>query len=515
MNARKVLPFVAALALLLSACAGAPAPTAAPTTAPEPTAAPAEPTAAPEATAEPTVAPVEPTAAPEATAEPTTAPAAEIGNPPKTAAEVDAIDLTGKNVTIKFWHRYAGSQVTKVLEIANDFNTNNPYGIKVELEQAGASYDDVYNKINTTIQGGGELPALSIAYQNQAALYRSEGMVIDLTPFIQSTKYGLTPEDLSDFFAYFLESDKNPQFPGEVLGWPTQRSMEVLYVNLDMLNALGATEPPKTLQELEDLACKAAKPDEETYGFVWKNDASDFAALAFANGGSILNTDASAYEFNTDAGVAALSLYQRLFQNNCAVAIPTSERFGEQNRFAAGKLLFVPASSSGLPFYASAVAAAEKPFKWTIVMFPQANPDQPKVNLYGASWSVLKTTPEQELAAWLFMKHFTEKENTAAWATTSNYMAVRQSAAPIAVEAVKGSKAFANAPEAAAAYGEMYNWIQYGGVEAPVAGYDPVRALIQDTVQKVAVQGEGDPKAELDAAVEQANQLLAEYAPQQ
>ena len=43
-----------------------------------------------------------------------------------------------------------------------------------------------------------------------------------------------------------------------------------------------------------------------------------------------------------------------------------------------------------------------------------------------------KATPEQELGAWLWMKFFTEKDNTAAWATTSNYLAVRQSAAPIA-----------------------------------------------------------------------------------
>lgn len=503
MNARMIVPFVVALALALSACAGAPQPTAAPeaapTTAPEPAATTAP--AAPEATA---------TAAPE----PTAAPAVQINNPPRTAEEVDAIDLTGKNVTIKFWHRYSGSQITKVLEIANDFNEKNPYGIKVELEQAGSTYDDVYNKINATIQGGGDLPALAIAYQNQAALYRGEGMVVDLTPFIQSRKYGLSDEDLADFFPYFLASDKNPQFPGEVLGWPTQRSMEVLYVNLDMLNELGATEPPRTLAELEELACKAANPAEEKYGFVWRNDASNFATLVFANGGDILAPDASGYVFNSQAGLEALSFYKRLFENNCAVAIPTSERFGEQNRFAAGKLLFVAASSSGLPFYASAVARSEKPFKWTIAMFPQASADaRPKVNLYGASWSVLKTTPEQELAAWLFMKHFTEKENTAAWAITSNYMAVRQSAAQIAIEQVKASSRFADFPEAAEGYAKLYEWIQYGAVESPVAGYDPVRKLIRDMVQTVAVQGEGDPAEALEAAVRQANELLAEYAP--
>jgi len=508
MNMRKVLPFAVAVAIALTACGGA-----APAPAPAPTKAPAEATKAPEAAkpAEPTKAP-EPTAVPEPTQAPE-APAAAVNNPPKTVAEVDAIDPTGKNVVVKFWHRYSGGQVTKVLEIANDFNNKNPYGIKVVLEQAGASYNDMYNKVNAAIQGGGELPALSVAYQNQAAVYRTDGNIIDLTPFIQSTKYGLSADDLKDSFPYFLASDKNPQFSGEVLGWPTQRSMLVLYSNLDWLKELGATEPPKTLKEFEDLACKVSDKANEKFGWIWRNDASDFAGLVFANGGKILADDASAYVFNSPAGVEALTMMQRMFKNGCAVQLPKTESFGEQNRFAAGKLLFVTASSSGLPFYASSVGKSEKPFKWTITMHPQADPAKPVVNLYGASWSVFKTTPEQELGAWLFMKFFTEKENTAAWAITSNYMAVRQSAAPLAVEKVKAAKNFANFPEAAEAYGKLYDWIQYGAVESPVAGYDPVRSLIQDMVAQVAVNGEGDPKAALDKAVEEANKLLAEYAP--
>ncbi len=498
MNFRKVIPFMAVVAMVLAACGGG----AAPTSAPAPTQAPAA-TAAPEATKPP-----------EATAAPA-AGASTVANPPKTADDVDSIDLTGKNVEVLFWHRYSGSQVTKVMEIVNDFNTKNPYGIKVKLEQAGASYNDVYNKINAAIQGGGTLPALTVAYQNQAAVYRADGNLIDLTPFIQSKKYGLSADDLKDFIPFFLKSDQNPQFPGQTLGWPTQRSMEVLYSNLDWLKQLGADAPPKTLKEFEDLACKASDPkaDPPKYGWIWKNDASDFAAMVFAAGGQIMKEDASAYDFNSPAAVEVLTMMQRMFKNGCAVQLPKTESYGEQNRFAAGNLLFVTASSSGLPFYASSVAKAATPFKWTISMHPQANPDSPKVNLYGASWSALKTTPEQELGAWLFMKWFTQADNTAAWAITSNYMAVRQSAVATATDKVKANKNFANFPEAAAAYGDLYKWIQYGAVEAPVAGYDPVRALIQDMVAAVAVKGEGDPKAALDDAVAKANDLLKEYAP--
>ncbi len=513
MNVRKVIPYGIAASLILAACGGAATPAAAPTQAPA-----AEATTAPAATAtgEATTAaqPTDTQAAATSAATATTAPAAaSVSNPPKTADEVDSLDLTGKHVTVVFWSHYSGVQISQVQHIADDFNKQNPYGITVKLEKAGSSYNDVYNKINATIQGGGDLPAFTLAYQNQAALYRSEGYLIDLTPFIQSKKYGLSQDDLKDFFPYFLQSDKNPQFPNEVLGWPTQRSMEVLYSNLDWLKQLGADAPPATLKDFETLACKASDASQQKYGWIWKNDASDFASMVFAEGGEILKPDASAYDFNSQAGVDALTMMQRMFKNGCAVQLPKSERYGEQNRFAAGKLLFVTGSSSGLPFYAASIAKADKPFQWTISMHPQADPTHPKVDLYGASWSVMKTTPEQELAAWLFMKFFSQKDNTAAWATTTNYMAVRQSAVALAVANVKKSPVFAKFPQAAAAYADLYKWIQYGAIESPVAGYDPVRTLIQDMVEKVAVKGQGDPKTELDATVAKANDILKQYAP--
>ncbi len=486
MNVRKLVPFSIAAAIVLAACGAA---------------SPAAPTSAPATTA--------PSAA-------TTAPKpadTTVANPPKSADQVDALDLTGKNVEITFWHRYTSQNLTVVQTIVNDFNTKNPYGIKVKLENAGAGYTDVYNKINATIQGGGDLPALSIAYQNQAATYRGQNVMVDLTPFIQSKKYGLTADDLKDIYPYFQQSDKAPQFAGEILGWPTQRSMAVLYSNIDWLKTLGASEAPKTLKDFEALACKASDKAAGTYGWIWRNDASDFASLVFANGGELIKPDGSAYDFNSPAGIETLTMIQRMFKNGCAVELPKTEANGEQNRFAAGKLLFVTGSSSGLPFYASSIAKVEKPFQWQYTMHPQANPDKPIVNLYGASWSVLKTTPEKELAAWLFMKFFTEKDNTAAFATTSNYMAVRASASQLAIDKVKTSKSFAKFPEAAASYANQYSWIQYGAVEAPVVGYDPVRALIQDMVTKVGVKGDGDPKAALDEAVKKSNDILAEFAP--
>lgn len=482
MSFKKLLPFAAAAALLISACGAA--------------------------------APAAPTAAPAAPAKPTDAPKAVVNNPPKTAAEVDAITLTkDKPTEILFWHRYTGATYSAVLEIVNDFNTKNPYGITVKLENAGSSYDDVFNKVNGAIAANAALPDVVIAYQNQAATYRDLGKAVNLKPFLESPKYGLTADDTKDYYKAFIDSDRAPQFPGEVLGFPTQRSMDSLYVNLDMLKSLGYTAPPKTLKEFEEMACKAADKTKEQYGFIWRGDASNFASFVFANGGQILKEDASAYDFNSPAGVEALSLIQRLFKNGCGVELPTSERNGDQTRFANGKLLFVTSSQAGLPFYADAVAKGAK-IKWTITRFPQADNAKPATNLYGASWSVMKNTPEKALAAWLFMKAFGEKDNTTKFSNISGYFPVRASAATGVVDATKKDKRFADYPEAAEGFASLFTEaMPYGKIEAPIAGYDPVRAAINEMVIAVAVKGQGDPKAALDAAVTKANAILKENAP--
>lgn len=496
---KKLFLLIALVAVVafIAACA---APTPEPTKAPPP---PAPPTAPAAPTAAPTAKPAEPTKP-----APTTAPpAVKINNPPKTAEEVDAIDLTGKKVTVTYWHNRPQKDQDMLQSMLDEFNKTNPYGITAKAEIGGASYNDVYNKVNAAIQAGAP-PDISVAYQNQAAFYRNQGAIIDLNPFIKSKKYGLSEADLKDYFQTFLDSDKNPQFKGETLGFPTQRSMDVMYVNLDMLKKAGYDKIPTDWKTWEEAACKVSDPANKKYGWAFRHDASNFASQVFSRGGRILAEDGSAYVFNSQAGIDTVTMIQRMIANKCAVEIPTSERYGEQNRFGAGEILFVFASSSGLPFYNEAVGKGGK-FQWDISMLP--NTGKPTINLYGASVSVYKTTPEKELAAWLVIKFLGQKEQTTRWAISTGYLPVRQSAKADVIAAFKKNPSWGPVADS---YAKMFDWAQYAMIESPVAGYDPVRALIDtDVMSKVLADPKADVKALLDAAVKKANAILKENAP--
>jgi multiple sugar transport system substrate-binding protein/sn-glycerol 3-phosphate transport system substrate-binding protein len=419
---------------------------------------------------------------------------------------VDAIDLQGKKVEVTYWHNRPQQDQDLLQSMFDEFNKTNPYGISAHAEIAGAAYPDVYSKVNAAIQAG-QPPEMSVAYQNQAAFYRAQGAVIDLNPFIKSTKYGLSADDLKDYIQAFLDSDQNPQFSGERLGFPTQRSMDVMYYNTDWLKQVGYDAPPKDWKTWEDAACKGSD-GQGKYGWAVNHEPSTFAALVFGRGGQLLANDGQSYVFNSPAGVESLAMMQRMFKNKCAVEVPTSERNGEQNRFGAGQSMFTFGSSSGLPFYQQAVSSGGK-FQWSIDMPPTSG--QPAINLYGASVSVYKTTPERELGAWLVLKYMGEKAQTTKWASSTGYLPVRQSAKQDVIANYKNDPKWGPVADS---YAKMFDWAQYSKIESPVAGYDPVRDLIDKQVMtRVMTDSETDPKKILDDAVAQANQILIENAP--
>jgi len=488
---------LAVIALLIVACG--PSATPAPTTAPAaPTTSPTKPPAAPAAT----TAPVAPTTAP-------TAAAVKVNNPPASVAEVDAINLAGKNIQVTYWHNRPQKDQDLLQSMLDQFNKSNPYGITAKAEIAGSSYNDVYNKVNAALQAG-QPPEISVAYQNQAAFYRAQKAVIDLTPFVKSAKYGISDADAKDYFQAFLDSDKNPQYKGEILGFPTQRSMEVMYVNIDAMKKMGYDGAPKDWKTFEEAACKFAQQNPGKYGWDVGHDASRFAARIFSRGGRILAPDGQAYVFNSQAGIDDLTMVERMLTNKCAVEIPTSESFGNQNRFGNGDLLFTMGSSSGLPFFQQAVDKGGK-FKWDIALLPGADQPNAGMDLYGASVSVYKTTPEKELAAWLVIKFLGETKQTTRWALSTGYLPVRQSAKPDVIAGFKADKTWGPVADS---YAKMFDWTQYALIESPVAGYDPVRlSLDKDVVTKIIQDPKSDVKKLLDDAKANADKVLKENAP--
>lgn len=430
-------------------------------------------------------------------AAPTSEPTEPSDNPAEQSAadvygDLDNLELNG--VTIDYWHQHSDIRGEELEAIIDEFNAINPHGITVE-SQYYSNYGDIYNNMMAGFATG-DIPGILVAYQNQAAAYALADGLVDLDHYINHPTYGIADDEIEDFFEAFLNQDRLPQFGNASFGFPPNRSMEVMYYNEDWLSELGYDGPPQTPEEFSEMACAAVDDAERTVGYEISTDASRFASLVFARGGDIYDYDNNQYTLNSPEAIDAMTQIKDLYDRGCAILI--EERRADEQDFANRRTLFTIGTSTGLPRYNNYIGDS---FAWSIAPIPYSTAE-PVQNIYGASISIPRTTPEEQLAAWLFLKYYTTPETQARWAKASNYFPVRESVA----------NGLGDYFEANPAYQTAFDLLQYGKTEPPVAGYDNVRDEISEAYARI-LDGD-DIEAVLNELNSRANEILAQSLPE-
>ncbi|MCS7287411.1 MAG: ABC transporter substrate-binding protein [Anaerolineae bacterium] len=398
-----------------------------------------------------------PTARPSPTPSPTPAPTPTPSPVPDPLANVNP---ERQEVTI--WHPYTQLHERTFLEIVEEFNRTNPWGIKV-IARYGGSYSEIRRKVLAAIAAGTP-PDMAFSYQNVIAEYAHAGAVVVLDNYIRSSKYGLGLEELGDYFSNFLAGDRYPDFEGKMLSFPPGRSLEVMFYNADALKALGFKEPPKTWNQFYQI-CEMRKKKEGKPCYAVAPSASTFTWMIWSRGGEILN---SGGEFLPDkeSVLATLQFLEKLIDEGLAYKV--KERYQDQEDFANQKAIFTFGSTAGIPYY----QAAKPPFNWSIAL-PPAETSTPVVDIYGPSVCIFKTTPERQLASWLFLKWFTGPEQNARWSVATGYLPVRISAAE--------SPLFKNHP----LLRKAMEFIPYAKSEPSIYGWEAIRSILYRTMNDV------------------------------
>jgi multiple sugar transport system substrate-binding protein len=435
----------------------------------------------------------------------TPAPAAEQPAPvveegacaPATEGALAGVDPRGQ--TVVWWHQHSGSRERGLLELVERFNAENECGITVDAQNQGG-YDAIRDKVNASLAAG-ELPAtLLVGYQNDQAYYQLNDGLVDLDTYLDDSHWGMSAEEQADFYASFFDQSVHVLFDNQRLGFPPNRSMEVLYYNQTWLEELGFDGPPVTPEDFREMACAAAEANADgTGGYILRDDASALASWTYAFGGDVLNEDGTEYAYNGQATVEAMQLLKGMLDDGCAYffteGFPNSE-------FAFRRAIFTQGSSSGIPFYRNDVntAATEQgrdPDVWGVTAIPHTT-DDPVQNVYGGDVMIALTTPEQQLAAWIFVKWFTEPEIHAEWNKLSNYFPTRASAEEYLRDHVEDN----------AQYGQALALLSYAYYEPQMISYTTVRDAASAAFNQI-MQG-ADIQSTLDELTRTANAAQAE-----
>lgn len=416
---------------------------------------------------------------------------------PATDGPLAGVDPRGQ--TVVWWHQHSGSREEKLAVIVDDFNSSNECGLTVEAQNQGG-YNDIRDKVNASTASGEQPANVVVGYQNDQAFYQLNDVLADFDKFIDDPTWGLTADEKADFFPSFIEQGVHPVFDNQRLGFPPNRSMEVLYYNQTWLEELGFDGPPMTPAEFEEMACAAAEANGDgTGGYILRDDASATASWTFAFGGNVLNEDNTGYVYNGQATSDAITMLKRMLDNGCAYFFTEGYPNPE---FAARRASFTQGSSSGLPFYANDMKTVAEEMgramdEWGVTAIPHttANPAQ---NIYGADIMITAGPPEQELASWVFIKWFTSPQTQARWVAASNYFPTRAG-----TEEYLGDYVEQN-PQ----YGSALSLLQYGVYEPQLISYQAVRDAVETAFNEI-MQG-ADIQTTLDTLTTTANELQEE-----
>lgn len=343
---------------------------------------------------------------------------------PNAGDQVEVPKEALKGLTIQVWNPWFGVESSLFESQVKEFNQTNEWGITVQ-STSQMTYGQLYDNTTTALPTANR-PQLVIALPEQALAWNANDYVVGLNPYINDSLYGMSSADIKDFPNVFLTQDS---FDGKQLGLPAERSARFLLYNVSWAQQLGFDTPPRTADEFRQQACRAhqfmltdATRSNDGQGG-WLVDTNSMTALSWltAFGGGVL--EENDYRFLTPQNIAALTFVKQLYDDNCAWSGQADINLPDA--FAAREALFMTASLEELSAYARSMATANNSDEWTVLSFP--GDVKSGLIIYGSSFVMLKSTPEQQLASWLFMRWMLAPDRQAKWVESAGLFPLRTS----------------------------------------------------------------------------------------
>ncbi len=304
-------------------------------------------------------------------------------------------------------------------------------------------YSKIYNDVITNISTN-TTPNVCITYPDHIATYLTgEDVVVPLDELLTDKAYGLGGSQVR--FDAPAKGDIVPQFlqelsiGGHLYGLPYMRSTEVLYVNKDLVEALGYT-----------------LPEEVSWDFVW--EVSEKAMEKGADGNFLVNGQKVMIPFidySTDnmliqlckqkgSGYSTAAGEVLLFNDDTKEFLYTIAEHAKTGAFStfkissypgnflnAGQCIFALDSTGGSTWIGTHAPLMDispdkvVDFETAVLPIPQLNPDEPWMISQGPSVCIFnKTDPQEVLASWLFVQYLLTDKVQIAYSQTEGYVPV-------------------------------------------------------------------------------------------
>ncbi|MEY8355593.1 sugar ABC transporter substrate-binding protein [Lachnospiraceae bacterium 54-53] len=295
-----------------------------------------------------------------------------------------------------------GKEGESFLKLAEEYMTENP-DIKIELIEV--PYADLESKIKNMLSGK-EAPAMA----RLTNLGPFQNQLVDLGQYVQ---------DRDAFVNSFGEGLKFV-FDDKILAAPMDVTANGLIYNKTAFEKAGVSVPGSeeeiwTWDEWKEAMKTVMEKSDCKYGLVYDKSPQRFTTLLYEAGGSLLNGDLSASNFNTEETRRAVNFFKELHDEEI---IPSSVWLGSENPnnlFRTGQVAMHFSGSWMIANYKDQITD----FEWGVTYLPrEARRSSVPGGKYLAAFQ--NTGVEKEAAE--FIEWISKAENNARYCTENSYL---------------------------------------------------------------------------------------------
>lgn len=371
--------------------------------------------------------------------------------------------LEGKNVTIRFDSQWGGNMQTMFNSWADEFHTLHP-GVTVEVNKISGDYSAVAKKEGLDLQvDNDEWGDIVSCYPDHVVDYIGYGKCVDLKKFINNENEGIAlgPNTLKDltpaakeyfnieypmsgmYCAPFSVSTEFMLYNKEILEWTIPGVNDGKRITTEYLDNM-------TWEEFFGVFCpnfleyNASKPENEklllddssgNYAVLgYDDDANAFITLLEQYGYPYTSIDEDrnpSIDFNTQEARTLAKNWNYYKNNNYVITEGSNNGTKPTGLLASKKVLFAIGSTGGITYQQSSLDQGGLNVEVGCTLVPQARGQDSKIVLQGGSLCILShhsaDDADRQLAAWMFYKYITTKDNSIRWAMQTGYAPIRKS----------------------------------------------------------------------------------------
>jgi sn-glycerol 3-phosphate transport system substrate-binding protein len=402
--------------------------------------------------------------------------------------------------TITFWHAMSGSRLEVVDGLIAEFNEMNP-DFQVVGEFKG-SYDETLAAAQAAFRAG-ESPHIVQVYEVGTQTMLDSGAIV---PVMEVSGGELDPSVfVGPIINYY-------SIGGELFCMPFNSSTAMIYYNKDMFEAAGLDpeQPPNTFGEVYDMSKQimdaGLAPGGISFGWpAWIMEqmfaTHDQFLANNENGRAGLSTEVY---FNSEFGVDVLTEWQRWAQDG--VLVYGGREYSANSPFLAGEFAMLAQSTSSLAgIEESAEFELGTAFLPTLEGYERAGNN---VIGGGCLWTMAGHDEAEYEGVWRFFEFLSETESSITWHKGTGYFPSTNEA----VEALEEEGWFEENPNFLTAFDQILAGTNTPAAQGVLLGnFVAIRDIVGTAIEEAVVNGV-DPQEALDAAVEQTNEILADYA---